>query len=198
MRRLAYCSSNSRPCLRPEYGERVSLPAQPDRTVGCQGFVYRYGSASRVSACIAIAVWVLGTILVAPSIAEEATTPPTCTGCSGSGVVKHRSKPQRSVRASPKAAARAVTNRPAINNDGSWSGVSTGPCIVTWRWSLDVINGTISGRKTTGQVSRTGSVGGAMVVFGKTYKFSGRFHGSVGSGAWRSAECSGTWTAAKS
>ena len=126
-----------------------------------------------------------------PAPAQEATTEPTCTGCSRGQKAK-RSKPDRPARA-PKAAARS-----AVNNEGAWTGVSTGPCIVTWRWSLNVGNGAISGRNVTGQVARGGAIRGTMVVFGKSYRFVGHMNGSTGIGTWKSEACSGTWTSTKS
>jgi hypothetical protein len=37
-----------------------------------------------------------------------------------------------------------------------------------------------------------------MVVFGKSYRFAGQFRGTSASGTWSSAECSGSWTGARS
>lgn len=147
----------------------------------------------RTSLSAAIALSALTTFPVHPAAAQEATTAPTCTGCSGSQTVKRQSKPHKQSRSTPKAAP-----KPAINNEGTWRGVSKGPCIVTWRWTVELSNGSISGKNTTGHVARSGAASGTMVVFGKTYKFFGRFNGSGGSGTWKSAECGGNWTAAKS
>jgi hypothetical protein len=154
----------------------------------------------RMSLSVAVALSTLTTFSVHPAAAEEATTAPTCTGCSGSQAVKTRSKPPRESRSAPRRTRSAPkpAAKPGINNEGSWSGVSKGPCIVTWRWTVEVTNGSISGKNTTGHVSRTGAASGAMVVFGKTYKFVGRFDGSTGAGTWKSVECGGTWTSAKS
>ena len=158
----------------------------------------RHGGALRMFACLGIASWALLAPSVIPSAAEEATTAPTCTGCSRPNVVKHQSRSRGSARSSSRTRAQPVANRARLDNEGAWAGVSTGPCIMTWRWSIDISNGAISGAKATGQVARNGLAHGAMVVFGKTYKFVGRFNGTAAAGTWKSAECSGGWTAAKS
>jgi len=155
-----------------------------------------FGGTCRLSACLGLALWAL-IAPAGPSAAEEATTAPTCTGCSRPGVAK-KAKPRKSVRAAPRAAARSAGNRAGVNNDGAWAGVSRGPCIVTWNWAIDVSNGAVSGRKVTGQVARSGTIRGVMVVFSKSYKFTGHMNGATGSGTWTSAECSGSWTATKS
>jgi hypothetical protein len=130
--------------------------------------------------------------------AEEAGTAPTCTGCdtpapSPPHIVKPSvpSKPSR-----PSAAA-----VPTVNDDGSWSGVSEGHCILTWHWTVQVSKGVMTGDKTSGHVSGAGAVSGHMTVFGSTYDFVGRMVGGHGSGSWRQrndATCSGSWTASKS
>ena len=127
------------------------------------------------------------------SAAQEATTSPTCTGCARPDAVKRQAKP----RAAPKTPPRSAASR-SVNNDGSWAGVSTGPCIPNWRWTLEVGNGVVSGRNTTGTISRSGAMQGVMTVLGKAYRFTGRMSGTAGSGKWVSAECSGVWSAAKS
>lgn len=127
----------------------------------------------------------------APATAQEATTAPTCTGCSP-GAVKRSAKPRAAVRAAPR-----ETARPAVDNEGRWVGVSTGPCIVTWRWRVKISHGTLSGKNATGQVARSGASRGVMTVFGKTYRFSGRFGGATASGTWVGPACSGAWSASK-
>jgi hypothetical protein len=151
----------------------------------------------RTSLSLAVALWALTTVAAPPAAAEEATTAPTCTGCSGAPPAKRQAKPPKPSRSAPKAAARPAA-KPAVDNEGSWSGISKGPCIVTWRWTIQVSNGSISGKNTTGHVARGGAANGTMVVFGKTYKFVGHFKGSTGSGTWKSLECGGTWTSQKS
>jgi hypothetical protein len=144
-------------------------------------------------AATALALFASSPWVVQPSAAEEATTAPTCTGCSRAPAAKHRAKPQRASRAAARPAA-----KPAVNNDGAWDGVSRGPCIVTWKWTIGVSGGIITGHNTSGSVARGGQTHGSMVVFGKTYRFSGRFNGGTGAGTWKSVECSGSWTATKS
>ena len=131
--------------------------------------------------------------------AEEAGTSPTCTGCdvptpSPPHIIKP-SAPSKPSRPSAPAAA------PAVNSDGSWTGVSSGHCIITWHWTVQVSRGIMTGEKTSGHVSREGAVNGHMTVFGSTYDFIGKMIGGRGSGTWRQrndATCSGDWTANKS
>jgi hypothetical protein len=145
-------------------------------------------------ACVALALLATAPGFVQPSTAEEATTAPTCTGCSRAPAVKRQAKPQRAA-ARP---ARREPARAAVNNDGAWSGVSSGPCIPNWKWTLGIGGGAITGHNVSGSVTRTGATRGAMVVFGKTYNFVGHFNGGTGAGTWKSVECSGSWTATKS
>jgi hypothetical protein len=149
----------------------------------------------RAAACFAIGLWALATFAVRPSVAQEATTAPTCTGCTPSKAAKPKSKPRKPERVS-RARAPVTTGR--VASEGSWRGASTGPCIPTWRWTIGIESGSISGDKTTGRVSSNGQARGAMIVFGTTYNFVGHFGATVGSGTWKSHECSGTWSAAKS
>ena len=139
---------------------------------------------------LALACCLLG-VPAYPSVAQEATTAPTCTGCS-----KSRQATRQAARcrrpAAPKAAARVV------NNEGTWAGASSGPCIMTWRWTIHISNGAITGNKTSGNITRSGSGRGVMVVFGKSYRFAGQFRGNSASGTWTGAKCSGGWTGAKS
>ena len=131
-----------------------------------------------------------------PSAAQEATTAPTCTGCSKAG---KPAKPRAAApRAAPRTPARAPAARSVVDNDGTWTGSSSGPCIMTWRWTIQIGNGTISGNRTSGSITRGGAGRGVMVVFGKSYRFAGQFRGTSASGRWTSAECSGSWTGTKS
>lgn len=83
--------------------------------------------------------------------------------------------------------------------DGSWAGVSVGPCIGKFGWTLQVSSGVISGNNTTGQISRSGATNGDMVVLGKHYLFRGVTRASgQASGTWTSPSCSGSWTAIRS
>ena len=83
--------------------------------------------------------------------------------------------------------------------DGSWAGMSVGPCIGKFGWTLQVSNGVISGSSTTGQIARSGATNGDMVVLGKHYLFKGVTRASgQASGTWTSPNCSGNWTAVRS
>jgi hypothetical protein len=88
--------------------------------------------------------------------------------------------------------------------DGTWAGVSTGPCILRWTWSLQASNGVLvgaSGANLTGQVNRSGAATGTMVVLGSHYDFVGHMNESEASGTWVDPGprgCTGTWVATKS
>ncbi len=83
--------------------------------------------------------------------------------------------------------------------DGSWAGMSVGPCIGKFGWTLQVSNGVISGSNTTGRIARSGATNGDMVVLGKHYVFRGVTRASgQASGTWTSPSCSGHWTAVRS
>jgi hypothetical protein len=151
-----------------------------------------------IGACLALACFILIGPAVDRSAAQEATTAPTCTGCSRAPVVKRTPKPRAAPRAAPRTPAGPAAARTAVSADGRWAGVSTGPCIPTWRWTLQVSDGVVSGSGATGQVSRAGAIRGVMKVLGKAYNFVGRMGGTTGSGTWRSVECSGAWTAVRS
>lgn len=131
-------------------------------------------------------------------VAEEAGTSPTCTGCDGSS----QGSPSRPKTFHPKPSAskkaKPVAARALVSSNGSWSGASTGPCIPTWPWTLQVSNGVISGSGTNGHVSPAGVWSGKMVVLGTAYNFVGQTSGSRASGTWKSVECSGRWSANKS
>lgn len=105
-----------------------------------------------------------------------------------------RVRPRRTTAARERGPAQATSSY-----DGSWAGVSVGPCISTWKWNVQISNGVLTGNDTFGQVSRTGSVSGRMKVFGTTYNFSGRGSGGQMGGTWVApGSCSGTWTAIRS
>jgi hypothetical protein len=84
--------------------------------------------------------------------------------------------------------------------DGSWAGMSVGPCIGEFGWKLQVARGVISGNGTTGQIVRSGATNGDMVVLGKHFLFKGVTRASgKASGTWTSSpNCSGSWTAVRS
>lgn len=104
---------------------------------------------------------------------------------------------KRSVKVSPS----TDTGGP-IPADGTWTGVSAGPCIITWHWTLNVNNGVVTGTSNaTGHVTRSGTITGNMTVFGQRYDFVGHMGGSQGSGSWTNLGprgCSGRWTSTKS
>jgi len=132
-------------------------------------------------------------------VAEEAGTSPTCTGCDG----PPPSPPPHIVKPSvpSKLPRPSAAPGPSVSADGSWTGVSSGHCILTWHWTVQVSKGVMTGDKTSGQVSREGAVSGHMTVFGSTYDFIGHMIGRSGSGSWKQrndATCSGQWTASKS
>jgi hypothetical protein len=127
-------------------------------------------------------------------------------------------KPAPSKKASPKprksqdsddtapshggSASRNADTGGAIPADGAWTGASAGPCIITWHWNLNVNNGVVTGSgNASGQVTRSGTITGNMVVFGQRYDFTGRMVGTKGSGTWTNLGprgCVGNWTATKS
>jgi len=148
---------------------------------------------ARVTTRLGLACFLLAVPAAYPSVAQEATTSPTCTGCSRPPAAQRPAKPHAAAPAKPRAVA-----RPAVNNEGTWTGASVGPCIPKWTWTIEVNNGVISGKNTSGHVARSGAGQGVMVVFDKSYRFRGQFRGTSGSGTWSSAECSGSWTGAKS
>ena len=137
------------------------------------------------------AVWCLITV---GAVAQEAGTAPTCTGCGGSN--SERTRP-RDKKVTSERTARPRAER-AVSNDGAWAGVSTGDCIMTWRWTITVSNGVMTG-DATGSVSRGGAVRGVMMVHGYRYDFVGHMSGASGSGTWRTTgNCSGGWTVSRS
>jgi hypothetical protein len=137
---------------------------------------------------IAILLFATGCLIPRGAVAYEAETAPSCTGCRQSS--SERAKPASSGKRTRPAEA-------AVHNDGAWEGVSSGPCIMTWNWTIDVSNGRLTGDQTTGTVSRGGAVRGTMVVFSSRYRFVGHMNGRRASGTWRTTECSGNWTASR-
>lgn len=128
------------------------------------------------------------------ALAQEAGTSPTCTGCSGS--TSERTTP-RDKKVTSERRARPRAER-AVSNDGAWAGVSTGDCIITWKWTVTVSNGVMTG-DATGSVSHGGAVRGVMMVHGYRYDFVGHMSGASGSGTWRTTgNCSGGWTVSRS
>ena len=108
-----------------------------------------------------------------------------------------RKPPVKRASQPPRRGERAATLGSSF--DGSWAGVSVGPCIGKFGWTLQVSNGVISGNNTTGQIARSGATRGDMVVMGKHYLFKGVSRASgQASGTWTSPSCSGNWTAVRS
>jgi len=93
----------------------------------------------------------------------------------------------------------------ATNFDGHWSVViitNRGDCDPTFRYGVQIVNGTIStGAEATvrGRVSATGAIS-VTLQFGKqSATGSGHLRGNSGAGVWQGrgtrGSCSGTWTA---
>ena len=111
-------------------------------------------------------------------------------GEEGRSVARRASQPPR----------RREQGAPLGSFDGSWAGMSVGPCIRQFGWNVQVANGVISGNGTTGQITRSGATNGDMVVLGKHFLFKGVTRASgKASGTWTAPpNCSGTWTAVRS
>ena len=108
-----------------------------------------------------------------------------------------RKPPVKRASQPPRRGERAAT--PGSSFDGNWAGMSGGPCIGKFGWTLQVSNGVISGNNTTGQIARSGATNGDMVVMGKHYLFKGVSRASgQAAGTWTSSNCSGSWTAVRS
>jgi hypothetical protein len=101
-----------------------------------------------------------------------------------------RREPAR-VQAAPAAAAGSWS--------GAWKGVSTGGCIPTWSWTLQITDGgDISGSGAVGKVARGGGASGTMTVLGVAYHFAGRFSAGTAAGTWKRDDgCAGAWTATR-
>lgn len=114
---------------------------------------------------------------------------------------RSRSDDDTPSRRSAKASA-STDSGGKIPADGTWTGVSAGPCIVTWHWTINVGNGVVTGTSNaTGHVTPGGTITGNMTVFGQRYDFIGHMIGKVGSGTWVNRGprgCSGSWTSTKS
>jgi hypothetical protein len=120
-----------------------------------------------------------------------------------SGGQDESAQPHSTKKASPKPS-RSATVRAQTGSlgaySGTWGGVSTGSCILTWSWTAQISSdGNMSGSGIVGHVTRGGAVNGTMTVVGKAYNFVGRIAGGAASGTWTTAAgCAGRWTAAKS
>src|SRR5262249_13035251 len=122
---------------------------------------------SRAFQSILVAAGLLALVAGHEVVAEEAGTSPTCTGCDGGpqeGAVHPAKRPAPSKPPRP-----IVKAGPTVNFDGAWSGVSSGHCILTWHWTIQVRNGVVSGSDASGHVSPAGVISGRMVVFRSTY-----------------------------
>src|SRR5262245_46168938 len=160
-------------------GESVQLSSRRGRSDSC---IFHGRVVSRAFQSILAAVGFLMMVAGHEVVAEEAGTSPTCTGCEGpSQGSLHPVKPP----APSKPRRPIVKAGPPVNFDGSWSGVSIGPCVLTWRWTIQIRNGVVSGSNASGHVSPAGVISGHMVVFRSTYNFIGQISGSHISGTWR-------------
>lgn len=83
--------------------------------------------------------------------------------------------------------------------DGTWVGISTGTCIGSGGWVIQISNGILSGNGAHGRVVRGGSVSGAMDLLGTSYFFQGRLTPTGGFGTWKTVTgCAGKWSTSKS
>jgi hypothetical protein len=145
--------------------------------------------------CLA-AIFLIAMSCVA-ALAQEAGTSPTCTGCTAQPRASSPNVP-RGPKARKAEQGGSIARSSAIF-DGAWSGTSTGSCIMTWNWKIEVSNGVISGNNVSGHISSSGSISGSMTVFGSKYDFSGHVNTAQGGGTWiTTGNCSGRWTIAKS
>ncbi len=87
--------------------------------------------------------------------------------------------------------------------NGSWTGVSTGPCIPRWTWGFLIDSGIMRGDRSSnisGRVRQNGNAAGRMIVFGTTYNFIGHIGARDALGTWVKSGphgCSGVWTATR-
>jgi hypothetical protein len=162
----------------------------------------------------AIKPWLLiaGALLLAPLVALGGAL---AQGGSTGGNIGQQNKsvsggqepsaaPPPARRASPKpsrsAPARAQAAPAAAGSwSGAWKGVSTGGCIPTWSWTLQISDGgDISGSGAVGKVARGGGASGTMTVLGVAYHFAGRFSAGTAAGTWKRDDgCAGAWTATR-
>jgi hypothetical protein len=192
--------------------ERQTVPCCSRRGVGMNHLWHCHGSRRLVDGCsswscicrrasrsLSAAAGLLIMVAGCEVAAQEAGTSPTCTGCEGPPhAVPSRPKPHVGPSAPNKASRPKADTGPSGGYDGAWSGVSTGACITTWQWAVQISNGIMSGNHITGHVSRGGAVSGSMVVFGTQYDFTGHMGGGSASGGWTTGKnCSGRWTATR-
>jgi hypothetical protein len=87
--------------------------------------------------------------------------------------------------------------------DGTWSVAlvtTRGDCMASFRYPIEITNGALANGgalaiDVRGRVASNGAVT-VMVSHGDTHAAgSGRLSSTVGSGSWRGAGCSGSWTA---
>jgi hypothetical protein len=175
--------------------------------------------AARTS--FAVLLLALLTVAAAPTAQAAASTLLVAqAGSTGGSLGKEEKSVSGAERAvAPKKVPKAVvaTRRPRVEAppakamtpplaifDGTWAGVSIGPCIPRWTWALQVDGGVMSGGGGTnlsGHINRNGAAAGVMVVFGSNYEFVGHMNESEASGTWVDRGprgCSGTWVATKS
>jgi hypothetical protein len=101
----------------------------------------------------------------------------------------------------------AATSASAAPFDGSWSVLvvtRSGTCDPTFRTSVSISNGVVSGQgaaSVSGRVSNNGSVSVHVSSGGSAASGSGRLRGNSGGGSWSGhgsqGRCSGSWSAAR-
>ena len=187
----------------PTLGQRISL-AQASLWSGVFDNFVGGGNVRRAYLCLPIVTAAVFAFICYQAAAQEAGTTPTCTGCSNSNASAGRGSPtntrsRNTKRVSSKNSQLRAETGSLLGYNGTWSGVSTGHCIATWNWKIEVNNGNISGNNISGHVSRGGSANGSMIVFGTRYNFVGHMSLNQATGTWTTGgNCSGGWTAAKS
>jgi hypothetical protein len=176
-------SAYKRNCAPARGKETIVRCSRPDR-----------GRGAIISGVLAASILVIGCLIPRGAAAEEAGTAPTCTGCSGSS-----SESAKPIGRRTFSGRRNPSTEAALRNEGAWEVTATGSCIMTWKLTINVSNGTISGSETTGSVSREGVMRGSVLILGTRYNFIGHMSGTVGSGTWRSTStgCPGPWTASR-
>lgn len=156
-------------------------------------------SPMRAFTCVAIAM--IAAAISIPSIGDAFAQAGSAGGRIGK-TDKSISGGEETRRPAKRASQPPRRREPATTSasfDGSWAGMSVGPCIGHFAWKVQVTNGVISGG-ATGQIGRNGATKGDMAVMGKHFLFRGVTRASgQASGTWTSSRnCSGSWTAVRS
>jgi len=104
------------------------------------------------------------------------------------------------------AASAALAAKPSVavpRHDGLWSVsivTTTGDCVASYRYPMRIANGLLANGgalalTVSGKVAASGAIT-VKVSNGSTSAVgSGRLGANAGSGSWRGASCSGSWTA---